>query len=497
MKFEFVESEAANPKFEFVDKTIASSPNKKEESIWDKIMQGADYSVMSTGLGVKDLVGSGSEFDEKYLAELKQKAHDDLWGILGQVGTDVLQMAIPGMGLAKGLSALNAGRKAIIGSESLLAGLFGGSKLPEEDETRLGNASSDAVITALGGTLFESLGKAARGFTKTPEAEELIKKGVNLTPGQASTGASALESMMSVVPFLAKPTNDLREEASDQVRNLAYNMSKAPLTKPVTKDGFEATRELRDGFSAGYDQAWKIGAEEIDKGAFGDVITEALRASKVIEKTDRNKLKASINNLRTKVANNNGEFTASMLSDFDKAIRKNAYKAETYESEQALKEISRTLRENLPADAKIYLDKLDAEFPKYMTIRDASKKATTEKGAFDLNQLATSSRKIGRDKSGLGEAPLQDLIDLASPTVMKDLEGQPLDFLRRMSVNILGPTNVIRKGAKPALGDTALQKAAVRGYDRSIGGIAPRNIINAVRGKTSILDVLLQPNEEY
>jgi len=56
-------------------------------------MQGADYSVMNTGLGVKDLFGYGGEFDDKYLGELKKKANDDLWGVLGHIGTDVLQMA--------------------------------------------------------------------------------------------------------------------------------------------------------------------------------------------------------------------------------------------------------------------------------------------------------------------------------------------------------------------------------------------------------------------
>ena len=341
------------------------------------------------------------------------------------------------------------------GGELGVAGGLGYTQLPEEGETRGGQAVEEMAGAALGMGTGAVLGKAIRGLNKSKEAQKLLDEGVYLTPGAAAQNPviSGIENAMEVTPFLARGTKKAREKMTDSWNMDILNKA-APEGVTITDIGTKGAKQLEDAYESAYADAWR-GAGSVDIDTAADMITSIENVTKRFGKKDRRVL----NNIIADLEDYALEGGKNSFKRIDETLR-NEMKTSGGKRPALTKELNRIrqqLRASAGADIVEKLKPLDAKYPTYLTARDATGRAKQTGGVFTPAQLTSSSGKVGRRKAEVGEAPLQREADLARETVGKKVGGQPLEWFRRLAA---ATPNVVpmQTAGRAVMGQTAPQR---------------------------------------
>lgn len=183
----------------------------KGQSTFSNIAAGVGKSVMDTGRGIGQMLGLVDQQTVDEAARLDRPLMDTGAGVGGNIGGQVLQMAVPGGALAKaGMvpKALQTGRGAL-GAAALSGGAFAATQPVLSGETRLANTAKGAAYGAAGQGAAQLVGKAARGAADTlePEVKRLAAKaesfGIPITLAQLSDSrfVQTLKSVVDKLPF--------------------------------------------------------------------------------------------------------------------------------------------------------------------------------------------------------------------------------------------------------------------------------------------------------
>jgi hypothetical protein len=416
-----------------------------DEPWHEDFSEGFKASLLSTKLGIKDLRDGITDEERQQLAALKQDAGQSGWGLGGRVAGEVAQMALPGGLLLK--AASKGGRMLPLASEMLTAGGFGAVQLPEEDETRLGRATEYVAGAGVGGVLGKALrpliGQSATRLSD--EAQELIKRGVYLTPGMASQSRlmQGLESIAEVTPFFARATKRTRRSARRSWSEAAIRESlPESLQGSVTRGGLEGAEQAIKASDDAFDRAWG----NISGINIPDYSRNAL-SRYYLTKAQRNKIKAVIRDAK-ELQNNTPGVSAAQIDRMFGNLENQALRSGEKELADAVASIRNQIRGQLPQDQQALLAAIRSKWPEQLVMRKAVANAINEGGVFEPKHLLAAARSVGGDtKIGLGTAPLQDMGMFGAATVGKDIGGQPLEWFRRVAGMVPSPFG-LRSGGK-------------------------------------------------
>jgi hypothetical protein len=230
-----------------------------DANIAEKLQLGIVQSVTEAGIGIDDYLNSDPGGSFRQTApfpfpsgglRLSTQAQRDMldrergveggWKTTGEIIGDV------GMLMAGGapLAGAKAVRAAPLLADAALVGGLEGTKLPEEGESRLGNATIGAAATLATGGLVKALaagGRAYRGKNLTPkrqgQLDTLQEQGLKTTPGQYYGGTvGTLENAAATVNPAANKAVIAAREASDLPLKSAW--AEPPVaTAPINQAG--------------------------------------------------------------------------------------------------------------------------------------------------------------------------------------------------------------------------------------------------------------------
>src|SRR5579859_791387 len=183
-------------------------------STTDRVMAGIGRGMVNIGRHAANLVGLESDQD---LAAAQRLDAPLLNTTAGKVGNFVGETAatLPAMGGAElALGKLGAGALLRAAGSGAAQGV-----LTADPGQRLQGAAVGAGAGTILPGATAALGKVARGFTRTPEAQALINAGVDrVTPGQMNPtgGLSRMEQTLSETPVVGGMLKNARRAPMNQ-----------------------------------------------------------------------------------------------------------------------------------------------------------------------------------------------------------------------------------------------------------------------------------------
>jgi hypothetical protein len=345
------------------------------------------------------------------------------------------QLGVPGGAAVKGARLLSAagkaGRSLPLATDVAASTLHGGAQYQHDpEESRLKRALTGAAGAGIGA----GVGKALNPFVgksvirTTDEADELIRRGVNLTPGQAADSKfiQNLESVMEVTPVLARGTKAARQRAQDEWGEMTLREVLPETLRPkINKSGAEGVDQLRNVIDDGYDEAWG------KTGAFGKPKVSQKTIRKLTETDQRtvSRVVEEINGLRAKP-----ETTARQIDQVLRRYMPEANDPDRFALYDALSEIRANYRASLPKSQQAKLKEMDEAWRKYLAVSQASSTAAEGGGYYTPKVLMQGARTMGgRESTGRGLSPMQDVARLGTATVGRSVGGQPLEWFRRVA----------------------------------------------------------------
>ncbi len=443
---------------------LQSQIPKEKESGFEDFGEGLAVSVLEPYYGIKDLFGQHDEEGAARLKDWQDDAGESGWGTAGQVVGEMAQFAVPGgvalkglkgAGLAKGL--LGAG--TVAATEGGIGAGLGALRMPDEGETRLGNAAAEGAAGALGSGIATGIGAGIRGLTKTRAAQKLMDEGVELTPGQAAESkfVQGLESVMDITPILARGTKDARKVAKEQW-NKKILQEAAPEGTQITELGTAGAKQMKDAVEEAYAEAWD-GVGAVTSAASKPMYSTMAEAAKRLGKADGRVLRNVWNDVQKAVRTKDPKAFKTLDENLRRQI--NSAEPEKYELLTALKAARARLRESVPTANQTALKVIDDKYPSFLTARDAVKNSLDDAGVFTPSRLNKSIKKVGKNLAATGEAALQKSAAEGMETVGRKEGPQPLEWLRRLSGMFTGPPkSVMDAGGRAMFGQTAPQRFA-------------------------------------
>lgn len=456
--------------------------NKPAEPWYEDFAEGVGVSGLSTYYGLKDLFTDLDDEDRATLADWKEDARESGWGVGGQIAGDVGQLFIPAGGLLKATKlagqaskvgkGLNLTTKLIkanpIKAGALNAGVLAGLKLPDADETRLGNATRDAAAAVVGGGVMKGLAKAAKGITKSKAGQQLLDEGVPLTVGQAAESKSVqgVESLMELTPLLSQKTKALQDTAA-KAWDLNFINKAAPKGVRITKTGREGFDQLKGAVNSAYKKAWgKAGkVPEGTKESLQNIVIKNLDDFDVKEARVLYRIFDDVEKLTT-------GGNPKQLKSLDNALRKEIAKAKNSpELQRVIQGMRDELRDRLPKEARNALKEIDKTYPKYLTVKKATAAAHANKGNFSPKQASQASKTVGGETkaaSDIDGAPLMKAAEAGIETLGNSGRGELLGWVRR-ALNTVPSIAPLESMGKVLLGQTPGQKLVDKGLETATG----------------------------
>jgi hypothetical protein len=480
LEAELAELEAANPtpapvaeptELEALETELAGleKSTKEKEAWYEDFGEGLGVSGLEAWYGMKDLVGQMDEEDKATLKDWQEDAAESGWGTAGRVTGELAQFMIPG-GVAlkglKGVSALKNASKlkkvmALMGTEGAVAGAVGGTRLPGEGETRLGNVAKEGALGAVGAGVAPLVGrvlsKTVRGLKKSPQAEKLLSEGLDtMTPGQMakSPALAGLESAAEVTPFLAKGT-----KAAQKRSEIAWNLKIMNDALPegaeiVTEIGTKGAKQMQNVVKKAYQNAWQ-GSGKLSQKNLKGVVDDLFESAQTLGPDDAavlKKLTKDLDDIRVKGTNKGHQVMDDMLRRRIKAAG-----SDKYDLTEALVKARDGLRRRMPRKTQEKLAKIDKKYPEYLTVRDAVGRAKQKGGEFTPSELTTSESVIQKKLSEIGEAATSEATELGRATLGRKTGGQPLEWFRRIAGVFPSPPGMETTG-RTLMGQTGIQK---------------------------------------
>ena len=322
-----------------------------------------------------------------------------------------------------------AGRAAIGGATT--APIIGATTPIETGETgqqfyeqKAERLPMDVALGAGGGALGERFASMLRPRIK-PEVQQLVDKGVNLTPAQITGGfLKSFEDRMTSVPIIGDVINYARAKGIEEFNKAAYKQVLEPIGAKVPDvTGREGVRQVKKAITNAYDEVLpkitfvrdpELNTKLINVGTQVDGLTPD-NATKVINTVDKILNDHTVNGkiegktfkiVEEKLGKLAKEFSSS--GNTDERLMGQAY-------EKSIREIRDSLARNNPEYAE-KLSNINTAFSRYARVRAAGSMANTT-DLFSPAQLASAVRRLdvssGKDKYATGTAIMQDLADAA------------------------------------------------------------------------------------
>jgi hypothetical protein len=496
---------------------------------------GLNAGVRSVGRHIANLVPDalGGMTDETLQEReaLDAPIRDTGAGFAGAVVGEAGASAVPALGVGAAATRLGAtigprmaqataspiGRGAIEGAAQGAVMAGPGNRW---EGLKSGAAFGSALPAAMGAG-----SKMARGATRTPEAQALLDRGVDLTPGQMNPKGVVnqleenAQSLMGQGPMIKAARENAAtdfskagaREAAAPGAQIADNADPRVMLDDAYKS-FEPLYEQAKGFpivtQKGSPVIVNTGSNEplaarVAKLATVKKGTAAARANakEYAEnelsrhfKTSDDLLEAR-SNIRTKIRDLKGSTnsvdkdTAEILSDIEQSF-------------------TDALNSQLPADALKALKTADASYGKFKVFEDAMYRAKDQPGGFTPSQLSQAARDSvpsnGAYARGAGGTPREmarqgkEVFDTRSPATGARLLGLPgVPFLRDI---VAFPSTLMagtKTGRRLAPGATAAQKKVAAMVDGATGRLteSQRKSLAAAMQRAATTNMLQQSRE--
>lgn len=436
---------------------------KLKDKWYEDLGQGIAEAGIGTYLGIKDLFGKASDAEKQSLEDLRSDARESGWGTAGRVVGEAAQLAVPGGAGLKAARALGGASKLAkalpVATDIAASAAHGAVTLPQEGDSRTGNALASGGSAVGGAMLGKALTTLGKGMKLKPEAERMRDLGIEVTPGQSIPFFKRAEDIAEVSPFFARATKKMKKASQETAHRAALKQAAAP-GATVSKAGHEGVAELKKGYEAAYASAWGP-VDNLDSSAVPRTLTVGSYGAKRLGKKDTNTIRRVQDDI-IKLVTGDPNVSGKQL---DEAIRKSLMNTKkSRDLDEVLTEMRQTLRSGLPRESQAALSAIDAQYPKYLAVKEAARTmgALGEKGHFDAQDLMTGIKAIGRGRESTGQAPLQAFADDVMATVGQRPGPQPLSWWRRMSdiTPTIGPQKTMAKMITgQAKGQPTLRKA--------------------------------------
>lgn len=390
-------------------------------------LAGAGDSAIKAALGLKQFFGGLSEDDKLALQTMQQDESADPEGFkrgAGRVGGNLAMLAIPGGALAKTIQGTRAVQATGAAAPYLATAGTGGATefatgVGEGDsfgEQMLSKGKQALQAAVLGPILQKTLGMAAKPFTglfkASPEAEKLIRQGVNPTLQQGAEGRIG-----KFIGGLTSGATNVRQRQEQEVADALMgritegNVSRAQGTG---RDYFDAAK---DYVSQGYDKLlggkkYPISpatrsevaqaASQVNKQ--GQFLNEADEAGKAVgnvmgQGTGRN-INVGHSTLRDEYL---GPLSKAAYGSSNDVVRERILAAR-----QVLMDKARSTR--LSPEEAARLKQLDSLNFDLQRMREATSGAAGEEMGVNLSRLASSYGKMTNAARSMGNTTEEELI---------------------------------------------------------------------------------------
>ncbi len=358
-----------------------------------------------------------------------------------------------------------AGRTGLTGAAARVTGgaIAGGAQGAAIDPAEAAKAAAyGTVIPGVASTVGGAVKLAAKGLTRTPEAQRLLDQGISLTPGQLARrgGVNALEQAATKIPFLGPIVENARGLAlpswqravmqavvpkgsgvkiapgtSAEMLNQAYDAFKPEyaalrgaqvrptITVPVSPEGRAVTHiadnpmvnpgpATRDMSLA---EAFRDATKNPDIQA--DDATRASAAEWLKNKLTRLQIDDSGTRLDSgspRFPTANPQVSSSDLLDLRSALREQIRNLRSGNPTQSAKDsaqmmktaedaITTSLEQNLPKQAALSLRALDRKYADYKVVEAAVAAAKDNPNGMGIHNLSTAvANSIKRSAAGTG-----------------------------------------------------------------------------------------------
>jgi len=286
-------------------------------------------------------------------------------------------------------------------------------------------AAVPAALTLGGGAITNAISPV---FTK--EAQSLINKGVDLTPGQRMGGMlKSLEDKLTSYPVVGGMIERGRAKSIEGFDKAAFKKVLEPINGVVPKEaGREGMQVVEQQVKAAYNEL----LPKLNFSATPDFKANMAQLTQLSEGLPNNLGDTFKKNIQQIIGTRLGPQGTMDGADFKKVESELSKKAKAYGKsiiaseqdlgdayKQTLVNLRTALAESNPAQAK-ELAKTNAAFARLSIVRDAATKANTQ-DMFTPAQLAAAVRKAdesaGKNRLATGTALMQDLSDAAVSTL--------------------------------------------------------------------------------
>lgn len=349
--------------------------------------------------------------------------------------------------------------------------------------------------------------KLVRGVERTPEAQALLDKGVDLTPGQMNPRGvfNQMEEAYQNLPVVGAGIQNARKNAQTSFQKAVVREGAAPGAQLPDGDVHSMLDAAYDSFQPLYDAAKGFPVKPVVMNARGpDIPVAALFQAAAGAKgtmataATRKKVAGFLQNELTQF-NGSSDSLLQMRSNIRMAARDARAGASTAEDrataallDNAEQAVTGALESQLPKDALATLRAADSKYGQYKTVEQAVAAAKDSPNGFSPHQLSTAvknSMPQGAYARG-GGGPLRDLaaqgrvaFEQQTPPTGARLMTQigPVAALLAKPVvavpAMAGALGMIgtKGGRRLAAGVTAPQKALAGLSDDTIGKLSPED----------------------
>lgn len=426
----------------------------------ERFAMGVARPVLETAYGVQELVGRELSPEQRHqLAVLR--GNKGAAGTTGRVAGEIATFALPAGAGGKAVTRLGpllpramqrlaptvADMTATAGMEAL--------KAPTDERGRGQAAVEGALGAGVGRAAGAALAPLARGVRPTPQAQELMSRGIPLTPGMARNGAlQSLEDRLASIPGFAGAIRNRQREAVN-----AWNKGLLQRVTPdgeITVAGHQGFREANKALSDAYEKLWDRDVELSLPvlGGFWQHTSQRARQTLAPESHA-----AFADTLRRMMNDNLAEATADgatvlgpAVSRVDDLLRREAQNAGR-RGEGALAEFygdaRRQLKDLLPQDLRQQWSHLDGLYKEFSILRRAAgyKGAAAQEGVFTPDQLLSAAiaadKSAGKGATAKGLASLQSEATQARNVMGSNLPTEQLGTAEKLTLPLLGAAAVL------------------------------------------------------
>lgn len=387
----------------------------QDMGVVDRTRSSIGRGMVSIGRNVGNLVGAVSD---KALADANELDAPLLNTRSGSIGNLIGQAAITApltMGASMGVGALGKAGAAIAGnplSRGVLEGGVQGLVSADPGQRMRGTLTGAAAgsVLPIAGAIG---GKMMRGVTTTPEAQDLLKRGIDLTPGQMNPeGAmNAVEQAWQSVPVVGNIIKNSRANAESQFQQAAIREGAAPGASVAGNSDLNALLDdAYKSYGPAYDVAkgFPVGPKIMGNTdvplsqAFSQVAKKARigLTTDVRDETNnwlQNQLKETIT-----AAKQSGGMQSDHLLELRSIIRSAARDASDSTAAgratrdllgDAEDKVTQALGSQLPGDAMTKLAATDAQYSKYKLLENVMRKAGDRPEGFTPFQFSQAIKE--------------------------------------------------------------------------------------------------------